>query len=119
MKIELSGFVGDSKVLPNGDTVFTVNTSNGKNKDTGKYNNFYVDCRVRAGDAHPIPTKDSRVTVTGGFLIRTYQSNKGETKVAGNVFVDSIETLSSGGGRSAQPKSSAAPSASFDIPENW
>lgn len=119
MKIELSGFVNDIKVLPGGDTVFTVNTSNGKNKDTGKYNNFYVDCRVRAGDAHPIPTKDSRVSVTGGFIVRTYQSKDGVTKVAGNVFVDSIETISAARPSSSQAKSSAAPSASFDIPENW
>lgn len=119
MKIKLSGFVGDIKVLPNGDTVFTVNTSNGKNRDTGKYNNFYVDCRVRAGDAHPIPTKDSRVTVTGGFLIRTYQSKEGATKVAGNVFVDSVETISPARDNTPKSFAKAAPSASFDIPESW
>lgn len=122
MKIELSGFVGDVKVLPNGDTVFVVNTGNGKNRETGKYNNFYVDCRVRAGDAHPIPTKDSRVTVTGGFLVRSYLSKDGAPKVGGNVFVDSIETISAGrSSTGAAPASFAksAPSASFDIPESW
>lgn len=119
MKIELSGFVGDVKVLPNGDTVFVVNTGNGKNKETGKYNNFYVDCRVRAGDTHPIPTKDSRVTVTGGFLVRSYLSKDGAPKVGGNVFVDSIETISPARDHTPKSFTKAAPSASFDIPESW
>ena len=118
MKIEVTGFVGDTKTLPNGDTVFTVNTSNGKNKETGKYNNFYVDCRIRAGEAINAPPKDSRATVKGGFIIRQYQGKDGSNKIGGNIFVDSVDVTH-------EPRTTTSPNRgapglkSYDIPEGW